>query len=90
MRRRLAKQGCLTGGAKRNRDYLANKVAVERSVRGDLVDIAFDPQTSGGLLIALPAERAGALVDQLQSRGVGAAARVGHATAAQDVSVRLV
>ena len=86
----LAKQGCLTGGAKRNRDYLANKVAVERSVRGDLVDVAFDPQTSGGLLIALPAERAGALVDQLQSSGVGAAAQVGHATAAQDVSVRLV
>jgi selenide,water dikinase len=88
--RALAKQGCLTGGAKRNRDYLANKVAVERSVRGDLVDIAFDPQTSGGLLIALPAERAGALVDQLQSSGVAAAAQVGRATAAQDVSVRLV
>ena len=86
----LAKQGCLTGGAKRNRDYLADTVAVERSVRGDLVDIAFDPQTSGGLLIALPAERAGALVDQLKSSGVGAAAQVGRATAAQDVSVRLV
>ena len=75
---------------KRNRDYLANKVAVERSVRGDLVDVAFDPQTSGGLLIALPAEHAGALIDKLQSSGVGAAAQVGHATAAQDVSVRLV
>ena len=88
--RALAKQGCLTGGAKRNRAYLANKVAVERSVRGDLVDVAFDPQTSGGLLIALPAERAGALVDQLHASGVAAAVQVGRATAAEDVSVRLV
>jgi len=88
--RALAKQGCLTGGARRNRDYLANKVSAEGSVRGDLVDVAFDPQTSGGLLIALPAERAGALVDQLKSSGIAAAAQVGHATAAQDVSVRLV
>ena len=88
--RALAKQGCLTGGARRNRDYLAGKVSVERSVRGDLVDVAFDPQTSGGLLIALPADRAGALVDQLKSSGVAAAAQVGRATAAEDVSVRLI
>jgi hypothetical protein len=59
-------------------------------VRGDLVDSAFDPQTAGGLLIALPAARVGALVDQLQSSGVAAAAQDGRATAAQDVSVRLV
>src|SRR6185503_6343778 len=85
----LAKQGCLTGGAKRNRDYLANKVTVERSVRGDMVDIAFDPQTSGGLLIALPAEHAGALVEKLHASGIAAATQVGHATAAQDVSVKL-
>lgn len=88
--RRLAQQGCLTGGARRNRDYLANKIAVDRSVRGDLVEVAFDPQTSGGLLIALPAEHADALVDRLQSSGLEAAARVGSATAVQEVSVRLV
>jgi selenide,water dikinase len=88
--RRLAQQGCLTGGGRRNRDYLANKIAVDRSVRGDLVEVALDPQTSGGLLIALPAEQADALLDRLQSSGLQAAARVGHATAAQEVSVRLV
>jgi selenide,water dikinase len=88
--RPLAKQGCLTGGAKRNRDYLAAKVAVAGSVRGDLVDIAFDPQTSGGLLIALPAGDADELVTKLQSSGLQAARRVGYATAAQEVSVRLI
>ena len=88
--RALAKQGCLTGGAKRNGDYLTEKVSVARSVRTDLVDMAFDPQTSGGLLIALPADDADGLVDRLQSSGLKAARRVGHATAAQEVSVRLV
>ena len=88
--RALAKQGCLTGGARRNRDYLANKVGIEPSVRADLVDIAFDPQTSGGLLIALPADRAAEVVAQLHSKGIGAAAQVGRAAAAEDVGVRLV
>ena len=88
--RRLARQGCLTGGCKRNRDYLANKTSVDRSVRSDLVEIALDPQTSGGLLIAVPAEHADALVERLRSSGIEAATRVGYATAAQAVSVRLV
>jgi selenide, water dikinase len=88
--RLLAKQGCLTGGARRNRDYLAEKVSVDGRVRSDLVDVAFDPQTSGGLLIALPAGDADALVGRLQSSGLQAARRIGHASTAQAVSVRLV
>jgi selenide,water dikinase len=87
--RRLAQQGCLTGGCSRNRDYLKNKTAVDRSVRDDLIEVALDPQTSGGLLIALPSEHADGLVDKLRSIRVDAA-RIGYATAAQDVSVRLI
>ena len=45
--RRLAEQGYLTGGCKRNRDYLKDQIAIDRSVRKGLVEIAFDPQTSG-------------------------------------------
>ena len=88
--RRLAQQGCLTGGCKRNRDYLKNKTFIDPKVPADLLEIALDPQTSGGLLIALPADRADALVEELQAKGIDAARRVGHATAAQDVGVKLV
>jgi selenide,water dikinase len=88
--RRLAQQGCLTGGCRRNRDYLKNKIAIDRSVRDDLIEVALDPQTSGGLLIALPSDHADGLVDKLRSIRVDAAARIGYATAAQDVSVRLI
>jgi len=88
--RRLAREGCLTGGCSRNRDFLKNKTTVNRSVPDDLIEVVLDPQTSGGLLIALPAEHADGIVDKLRSLRVDAAARIGYATAVQDVSVRLV
>jgi selenide,water dikinase len=88
--RRLAEQGSLTGGCKRNRDYLKNKVSIDRTVPEGLVEIALDPQTSGGLLIALPRDDASGLMAELHSQGVEAATVVGHATALQDVCVRLV
>ena len=69
---------------------MKDTVAIERTVRGSLVEIALDPQTSGGLLIALPEGDATALLDNLLAGGVEAATIVGHATARQDVSVRLV
>jgi selenide,water dikinase len=88
--RRFAEQGHLTGGCRRNRDYLKDTVAIERTVRGSLVEIALDPQTSGGLLIALPEGEATALLDNLRAGGVEAATIIGYATARQDVSVKLV
>ena len=87
--RRLAQQRYVTGGGTRNREYLKDKTSFDRSVRADLVELAFDPQTSGGLLIALPADQADGLVERLRSSGIEAATRVGYATAAQEVSVRL-
>jgi selenide,water dikinase len=69
---------------------LADKTAIDRSVGPGLVEVALDPQTSGGLLVAVPKKRAAALVSALQRRGVSAATIVGHATALGDVAVRLV
>jgi selenide,water dikinase len=87
---RLARAGCLTGGCTRNREYLKNKIIIDPSIREDLVDIAFDPQTSGGLLIALPADEAPALVVELQANGIGAAGIVGYAAVHQEAWVTLV
>jgi selenide, water dikinase len=49
--RQLAASGFVPGGLYRNRDFY--KEYVESEVSGFLFDILFDPQTSGGLLIAL-------------------------------------
>ena len=86
----LAEEGCITGGCSRNRAYLEDKVRVEASVPAGLVEVAFDPQTSGGLLIAVPSRQAPKLVKALGSAGIAAATIIGRATERQDVWVKLV
>lgn len=76
---RLALEGYITGGCKRNRAYLADKVRVRPEMPQDLNEVAFDPQTSGGLLIAVPAREAETLVRDLLNEGVPVAAMIGEA-----------
>jgi selenide,water dikinase len=85
----LAERGFVTGGCSRNRAYLADKVMVERPVSRALEEVAFDPQTSGGLLIAVSARVADRLVRALHRAGVRAATIVGRAVAKRDLFVYL-
>jgi selenide,water dikinase len=55
---RLAEAGAVTGGGSRNREQLGERVRLAEGLPAALVDLVYDPQTSGGLLIALPPERA--------------------------------
>jgi selenide, water dikinase len=87
---RLAEEGLLTGGCKRNRAYLQDKVVVSPSVGTGLEEVAFDPQTSGGLLIAVPAKAAARLVKKLRAAGVASAAIIGRVRARQDAWVQLI
>jgi selenide, water dikinase len=87
---RLAEKGNLTGGCKRNREYLEDKVTVDKSIRSGLVEVAFDPQTSGGLLIALEQRYGAKLVEELHANGVNDATMIGYATSLQKAWVRLV
>jgi selenide,water dikinase len=72
--RELAAAGHVTGGCQRNRDWLADKAAVAPGVPEDLAEVAWDPQTSGGLLAAVPAADAPRILDALAGEGVVAAA----------------
>lgn len=67
-----AEAGYLTGGAGRNRSWLREHVQKETTLSKVLEDILYDPQTSGGLLMAVAADRHGALVDELTRRGTPA------------------
>jgi selenide,water dikinase len=87
---RLAEKGYITGGCKRNLDYLSDKMVIDKSIREGLVQVALDPQTSGGLLIGIAKRHAAKLLDDLRGAGVADAVEVGYATALQKPWVRLV
>ena len=63
----LAEMGMIPGGAYRNRDYVAPFVDFGGFDMDGIVDIMCDPQTSGGLLLAVKAEEAEALLQKLQA-----------------------
>jgi selenide,water dikinase len=74
---------------KTNREYFSQGVRVDALVDPVIVDLAYDPQTSGGLLISVAAAQADRLADALDRNGVQAI-RIGEATALQDARVILV
>ena len=86
----LAEKGYITGGCKRNREFLQDKIFIEKSIREGLIEVALDPQTSGGLLIAVANRHASQLLEELKGAGVDAATQVGYATSLQKAWVRLV
>jgi selenide,water dikinase len=77
----LVARGAVPGGTQRNRDGLATHVRFAPGVDEATRVLLHDAQTSGGLLLAVPAERADALVAALQREGTPAAARIGRVTA---------
>jgi selenide,water dikinase len=81
----LANDGIYPGGLKNNREYLGDKVTSDGVGQDELLPF-YDPQTSGGLLIALPVERAPALVRALEGRGTLAAV-VGEVVEDQTIRV---
>ncbi len=69
----LASDGVYPGGLKDNRRYLGDAITAD-GVDDDQLLPLFDPQTSGGLLIAVPGERSADFIHALKEQGVPGAA----------------
>ena len=65
----LAAAGCYPGGLESNREYLEGSVFPDGVSPEDLLPL-YDPQTSGGLLVATPGDLVSALVSSLERCGV--------------------
>jgi selenide,water dikinase len=76
--RELARRPYLTRASATNASYVAPGLQVEGKVDAARLEFFYDAQTSGGLLISVPAEGADALVAKVQSRGATAACIVGE------------
>ncbi|MFL5726039.1 MAG: selenide, water dikinase SelD [Chloroflexota bacterium] len=66
----LAQAGVETGGAAHNRRFVGSQLTVDDDVPETLVTLAHDPQTSGGLLAAVPARQVEAVEADLDAAGV--------------------
>ena len=64
----LAAAGSLTSGDKTNREYVGDDVEIAEQVRIEMRSLLFDPQTAGGLLISIAAERAHLLLTRLREK----------------------
>ena len=62
----LASAGLLTSGDKTNREYVGEDIEIAGSVSKEIGNLLYDPQTAGGLLIAIPSERADVLLARLR------------------------
>lgn len=84
----FAEMGFIPAGAYRNRQFAEKGVYAPESISRAMQDILYDPQTSGGLLIAVSEKDAAKLHHELTESGV-AASIVGHITKTQDFSIIL-
>jgi selenide,water dikinase len=81
--------GLIPGGGTRNREFYGPRVKISEEVSDEMISIAFDPQTSGGLLISVPDGDAIRLVAALHDAGVSDACIVGRVAGASGVAIEL-
>lgn len=62
----LASNGMITGADKTNREYVGEDVEIASAIDLNLTKLFYDPQTAGGLLLAIAAERADDLLNELR------------------------
>jgi selenide,water dikinase len=71
-------QGMVPGGAYCNQDHYGREISISLKIPESERIILFDPQTSGGLLIALPRADGKKFLASLQEKGIAEASLVGE------------
>lgn len=87
--REFAAMGLVPANAYKNRNHLSGKVDIAPTVSEDVADLLFDPQTSGGLLYAIPAEEASELIKVL-NESVPEARIIGYADTKGDSDIYVI
>jgi selenide,water dikinase len=81
------RRGYKTRASRSNREYLLPVMRVDEQVDSERLELAFDAQTSGGLLIAVSQSRAEQLVAAVRERGGLQAAIIGEVLSRQEVAL---
>ena len=80
----LIDEGCIPGASFRNLDYAEDHSVFAEGLDYNLKMVAFDAQTSGGLLMSVPAGKANAILADLHSAELSYSAVIGEVTEMQD------
>lgn len=83
----LAAEEFFTGANRANREHLADRLELQVDSTSRLVEFLFDPQTSGGLLIATPPSEVDRLIELCQAGDLTEATRIGAVTTRKNASV---
>jgi selenide,water dikinase len=86
---KLAENSIVPGGLHRNREFRLPMIDVAASCPPWLLDILFDPQTAGGLLLSLPSDDAERLLVRMHHEGITEAAIVGEVVASTGGGIRV-
>jgi selenide,water dikinase len=85
----MIKQGVRTGVTLENKALVADFIRLDAGVTPEEEMLVYDPQTSGGLFIAVAADQADALVQKLRERGVSDATVVGEVFQSPEPVIRI-
>lgn len=85
----LVDEGCIPGASFTNLDYAGNETVFAEDMKYNLKMIAFDAQTSGGLLISIRADRAEKMLNELRSVGLVRTSIIGDVSARKEKSLYL-
>lgn len=84
-----AEAGMYSGANERNADYSADVTEYEDGIPEHVKAILYDAQTSGGLLIFFPADKAAAALAKMHKAGVTLAAVIGRVTGSSEGRIRI-
>jgi len=86
----LVEMGMVPGGLHRNREFRMHMLEVDSECPDWMIDILFDPQTSGGLLFSLSSPQAEELLKRLHEEGIKEAAIVGEVVSKPKGKIRVI
>lgn len=85
----LAAMGLIPAGAYHNRDFLNEQVVFDPAIPPEQRTVLFDPQTSGGLLIAAAEEKVDLLLKRLAEEGINTARVIGRVAKRKEAPLKV-
>jgi len=84
-----ASTGLIPGGLHRNLNFYKGKINNSSRASDPAVELLYDPQTSGGLLIAVKAEKCSDMLAAMKAQGLAEAAEIGEVTSSEEYEITI-